>query len=81
MADELQVHRADGQLILLDDRLGRTAARRVALQAADEANVGIGVHEELDVEQVAQGWLHEDQDALHHDDAVGATVKVWSVRL
>ena len=39
----------------------------VPLQAADEAQVGIGVNEDLDVEQPAERGLGEDQDALHKD--------------
>src|SRR5258708_2200429 len=49
--DELFVHRADGVHVLLDDRGKRAAARLdVAHQAADEADVGGCVDEELDVD-------------------------------
>src|SRR3990170_2549601 len=66
--DELQVHRTHRHLILLDDRGDRPPALLdVALQPADEAHVGIGIDEDLDVEQFAQAPLGEDQNALHQD--------------
>ena len=40
----------------------------VAAEAADEADVGLGVDEDLDVEQLAQLGRRVDQDALDEDD-------------
>ena len=70
--DELQVHGADGGEVLVDDHFGGAAALfDVALEAADEADVGIGVDEDLDIEQGAQFGVAEDEDALDHDDGFG----------
>ena len=52
--DELEVHRLDRGLVLIDHRLhGAAALGHVALQATDEARVRIGVDEHLDVHQIA----------------------------
>ena len=51
--DELHVHGAHGVQVLLDDRFGGAPALDdVALQAANEAQVGVGVDEDLDVEEL-----------------------------
>ena len=56
--------------ILIDDRLDRPAAiGDVALQPADEARVGVGVHEHFDVHQPAQFSVGEDEDAFDDDGA------------
>ncbi len=63
--DKLHVHGADGGEVLVDDHLGRPAALGdVALQAADEADVGVGIDKNLDIEQLAQIRVAKDQDAL-----------------
>ena len=52
--DKGQVHRADGGQILADDALGRTPALgHVALEPADEAQIGVRIHVDLHVEDVA----------------------------
>jgi len=62
------MHRPDGFQILVNDRIGGAPALGdIALQAADEPQVGIGIYKDLDVEQLAQGFLGEDQDAVHDD--------------
>ena len=67
--DKFQVHGADGGQVLVDDRLGgATALGDVALQAADEADIGIRIDEDLDIEQLAQLGFGKDQDAFHQDD-------------
>jgi len=64
------MHRADGGHVLVDDRICRpTALGDVALQTADEADVRVGIHEELNIKQLAQGWLGKEQDAFDEDDA------------
>ena len=42
----------------------------VALQPSHQAQVGVGVDEDLDVHQVAQPLVGEDQDALDQDDGL-----------
>ena len=67
--DELQVHGPDGRQVLVDDAGRRAAAiGDVALEAPDEADVGIGVDVDLEVEQLAQAGLEEHEDALDDDD-------------
>jgi hypothetical protein len=46
--DELRVYQARGAQVLLDDRLDRSLAlAQVALYAADEAQIALGVDEQL----------------------------------
>jgi hypothetical protein len=67
--DEFQVHRADSMQILFDHGIGRSPAFvDVPLQAADESEVGIRIHEDLDVEHFPERRFGEDQDALHKND-------------
>ena len=67
--DEGDVHGPHRAQVLADDRFqAALALLEVALQPADEAQVAVGVDEDLDVHQVAQGLLAEDQDALDDDD-------------
>ena len=55
--------------VLLDDRLcGPPALLDIALQTSNEADVGVGIHEYLYVEEPAQGRLGEYQDAFDQDD-------------
>ncbi len=66
--DELEVHGADGGHVLLDHLLhGAAALFDVALQAADEPQIGVGVHEDLDVHQFAQRGIFENQNAVNDD--------------
>jgi len=66
--DKLQVHRTDGQLILFDDRLGRSSAfRDVTLKSADKAHIRIGIHEYLHIEHLPQGSFRKNEDAFHQD--------------
>ena len=81
---ELVVHRAHRGEVLLDHRVDGAAAQlQVALEAADEAHVGLGVDEDLQVEEVAELRLDEEEDALdeHHVarlDPDVSPVRVWA---
>jgi len=50
---------------------GAAALLHVALFAAQQAQVGLGPDEDLQVEQVGQLGIGEDQDALGDDDRGG----------
>ena len=53
----------------MDDAVeGAAALLDVPHQTAQDALVGVGVHEDLIVEHGAQLRLHEGQDALHDED-------------
>jgi hypothetical protein len=66
--DELKVHRLNRRQILLDDLVERSATIvRIALDAADESNVGISIDEHLDVAQFANPVVDEKQNAVDHD--------------
>ena len=72
---ELQVHRADGAAVLLQNGLhGPAALVEVALDAAHQPDVVRGVDVELDVHPLAQRGLRQDQDALHQDHRPGVEV-------
>jgi len=67
--DELEVHRLHGRQILFDYLVQRTAAVvGVALDAANESNVGVGIDENLDVAQLANSLVDEEQNSIdyHH---------------
>lgn len=67
--DEGLVHGLDGGEILMDDAVeGAAALLDVPHQTAQDALVGVGIHEDLIVEHGAQLRLHEGQDALHDED-------------
>src|SRR5690349_449356 len=67
--DELQVHRPHGRLVLRDDGFdGAAALVDVAVEAADEAYVGVAVYENLHVHQAAHLRIEEDEDAFDDDD-------------
>ena len=71
--DELQVHRPHRLVVLLADLTEGAAARlHVAADAAEDADVGVGVDEDLDVEAIADPLVDEDQDALDDDDRASA---------
>ena len=66
--DEFHVHGADGGHPLLDDGFhGAAAFFDIALQAAHEAEVGVGIHEDFDIHQISQGAVFEDEDAFDQD--------------
>ena len=70
--DKLLVHGLDGGEVLRDHALERAATvADVAAGAAQDAHVCVGLHEDLDVEQLAQRSVLEDQDALDDDHLVG----------
>ncbi len=62
------VHGLDRGQVLLDHAVQAAAALLdVPHQTAQDALVGVGVHEDLIVEHGAQLRLHEGQDALHDE--------------
>ena len=70
--DELEVHRPHRRVVLVAHRLeGAAALLDVAADAADDADVGVGVDEDLDVDLLAQRGLDEHEDALDDDHARG----------
>ena len=69
------MHWAHGGEVLVDDRLnGAPALGNVALHAADEADVGVGVHKNFYVKKFPQFGFGEDQNALDHDHRLGINV-------
>lgn len=63
------MHRLDRRQVLADDVLEVTAALvHIAQHAAQDALIGIGLDEDLEVEEIAQALILEDQDALDDDD-------------
>src|SRR3972149_3245438 len=73
--DELEMHGSHAGLILLNHTVDRPAALyQIALQPADEADVGIGVDEDFDVEKPAQVGLREHQNPLDQDHRLGLEV-------
>ena len=68
--DEALVCRAYRAEVLLHDELGGTASfGDVAPQPSDQADVGGGVDEDLQVEALAEGSVPEHQDPVDDDDA------------
>ncbi len=53
---------------LMTDFGGAAAFGDVTLQAADEAQIGVGIHENLDIEQFTQFRFRKDQNSFHQDD-------------
>lgn len=69
------VHGLELNLVAVDDHLrGASALQAVAGDDAYEPLVGVGVHEHLHVEGVAQHLLGEHQDALDHTHLAGLDV-------
>ena len=67
--DKLVVHWTHRLEVLRDHRAHlATALRDVALEPADEAHVGVRVHKDFNVQQLAQLRMRINQDALdnHH---------------
>lgn len=68
--DKFEVHGAHGGEVLFDDRfLGAPALVDVALQAADEAEIGVGVDKDAHVHLLAQIFITKDEDAFDEDHA------------
>src|SRR5690625_4269820 len=66
------VHRLDRVQVLVLDRLqGPPAVDDIAFDPSQQAHIGVGVDEELDVEQSADPRLGEDEDALDDDHPGG----------
>ena len=67
--NESLMHGLDGGEVLVDDAVeGAAALLDVPHQTAQDALVGVGVHEDLIVEHGAQLRLHEGEDAFHDED-------------
>src|SRR4051812_15940471 len=65
--DEAEVHGADGRLPLRHHAFGGAAPLlSVAPEAADEADVGVGIHIEAEIEAFAEGLAGQDEDPLDH---------------
>ena len=63
--DELQVHRLDGREVLVDDFIERPATlARIALDASNETDVGVGVDEHFDVAQLSYSRIGEQQNSV-----------------
>src|SRR5215467_2693301 len=61
---ELEMHWPDGHHVLFDHRLERPPSlMNVAIQPANEANIGVGIDKNLEVHQAAQSRITEDQDS------------------
>ena len=74
--DELEVHRLHRGEILVEDFLERPAALDdIASQAANQADIGVGVDEHLHRKQLANARVGEQQDAVDHDDVDGRHVR------
>ena len=68
----LLVHGLDRGEVLGHHRLkGPAPLLHIPESAAEDADVGIGLHEDLDVEHIPQSGVLENQNALHDDDLVG----------
>src|SRR5271156_5788599 len=65
--DKLQMHRPHGLHVLVHDHLrGAPAIAYIAHQAPDEAQVRVGIHEDFDVQHVAQRFIFKYQNAFHN---------------
>jgi hypothetical protein len=54
---------------LRDDRIHRPSALGdISLQPAQESQIGVGVHKDLDIEEIAQGAVDKYQDPLDEND-------------
>ncbi len=69
--------------VLLDDALGGPATfGGVATETSDQADVGRGVDEDLQVEPLAQGAVPQHEDARRRRrSATGATMRTSPLRL
>ena len=69
---ELLVHGLHRGQILGHHRLhGAPPLLHVPQGPAENAHIGVGLHEDLDIQQVPQLFILEDQDALHDDHLGG----------
>lgn len=66
--DELQVHRAYKFFVLLQHAFQAAFTfDDIAVDAAQQADIVVGIHEQLDVHQLAQLLLAEDQNTVDED--------------
>ena len=64
-----QVHGLDRCKVLAKHGIEAAAALgNVAADAADEADVGVRIHKDLDIHLIAQGVVLKDQDTLDQND-------------
>lgn len=70
---ELLVHGLDGGQVLGHHRLQRAATLlHVPQGTAQDTHVGVRFHENFDIQQITQGLVLEDQNALHDHHLGGA---------
>ena len=70
--DKLQMHGTDRAQILVDDGFeGAASLGKVTSETTDKSNVGVGIHENLDVKKLAQRRFSQDQNPFDHDDREG----------
>lgn len=69
------MHGAYGFIVLFSDRVEIASAfAHIASDASEDADIGVGIDEDFDVEHVAE-WLEtEEQDAFDDDDGNGIDV-------
>jgi len=70
--DKLAMHRLNCRQILLDDFIERPAAHvNVALDPADQSDVGIGIHEHFHVAQIADPLVNEEKNSVDDHNVSG----------
>jgi hypothetical protein len=70
--DKLLMHRTDRFKILLDHRIQRAAPLAyIAPEPANTTNIGVRIHEDFQIEKVAQSRILKDQDSLHDHNGPG----------
>ena len=73
--DKGEVHGSDGAFVL-DDGLVEIASAflDIAGESSDEAQIVVGIDEDLDVHEFSERFDIEDEDAFEHDDGGGFDV-------
>ena len=71
--DELFVHGFDGRQVLAHDGIqGAAPLLHVPHDAAQDTDVRVGIHKDLDVHKFPEGGVRENHDAIQDDDLGGA---------
>lgn len=69
------MHGAYGFIVLFSDRVEiASALAHIASDASEDADIGVGIDEDFDVEHVAERLETEEQDAFDDDDGNGIDV-------
>src|SRR5262249_40708406 len=67
--DKFHMHRTNRRQILLNHRIsGAATLGNVAVEAADQTNISIGINEDFHVEQLTERMFRKDEDALDQND-------------